>query len=87
MAIETTSDSIDLNRADLSERAEDVQARANREKKALEAAGAPVDPDGKQKAPPTVIPNSTAAGQDQKPPSLLRPGEKLSTLGGPGGKQ
>jgi hypothetical protein len=91
MAIETTSDSIDVNRTDLAERADDVEARANREKKALQAAGAGVAPDAKnakveQKPPENVVPNSTAPDQ-QKPPTLLRPGEKLSTLGGPGGKQ
>ncbi len=84
-AIDATSESLDLTRTDLTERAEDVQAKANREKKALEDANAPVDPSAKPKAPAGVIPNSTAPDQQQKPPTLLRPGEKVSTLGGPGG--
>lgn len=87
MAIDTTSDSLDLTRTELSERAEDVEARANREKKAMQDASAPVDGSGQQKPTQVVIPNSTSPDAQQKPPTLLRPGEKLSTLGGPGGKQ
>ena len=87
MAIDTTSDSLDLTRTDLSERAEDVEAKANREKKAMQQASAPVDPTAAPRQPEKVIPNSTSPDSQQKAPTLLRPGEKLSTLGGPGGKQ
>ena len=86
MAIDTTSDSLDLTRTDLSERADDVEAKANREKQAMRQASAPVDPTAAPKQPEKVIPNSTSPDTQQKPPTLLRPGEKLSTLGGPGGK-
>ena len=85
MAIETTSDSIDLTRTDIGERADDVQAKANREKKAQDAARAPLDAKGEPQTAPKVAPNSTSPDAQQKPPTLLRPGEKLSTLGG--GKQ
>src|ERR1700722_12433071 len=47
-AIDTTSDSLDLAESDVGERAKDVQFRAEKEKKALEANRSPSERDAKQ---------------------------------------
>jgi hypothetical protein len=71
-AIETTSDSLDASRQDLGERALDIEARQNREKKQAEEAMTPAERDAKKAAD-----QKAAADQKQqkKPPTLLRPGE------------
>jgi hypothetical protein len=72
-AIESTSDSLENSLQDLGERALDIEARENREKKEAEAAMTPAERDekkaGDQKA-------ADAEKQQNKPPTLLRPGEK-----------
>ena len=71
-AIETTSDSLEAAREDLGERALDLEARQNREKKASEAAMTPIERDEKKAE------EQKAAEADQptkKAPTLLRKGE------------
>jgi hypothetical protein len=82
-AIETTEDSLELNEQDMGHRAADVSAKESKEKADREAAMKPEEPlpDSEKK------PGATAASAGQttpegkpkrKPPTLLRPGEKVS---------
>jgi hypothetical protein len=96
-AIDTTSDSLEMAESDVGERAKDVQFRAEKEKKALEENRTPSERDAKQ----AEDKKATDQGQPQqpqqeqrKPPTLLRPGEKMGPTGptgstgptGPGGQ-
>jgi hypothetical protein len=87
-AIDTTSDSLEMAESDVGERAKDVQFRAEKEKKALEENRTPSERDAKQAE------DKKAADQDKqpqpqeqqrKPPTLLRPGEKIGGPTGPTG--
>lgn len=86
-AIDSTSDAIDSADSDLAERAKDVQHKAAEEKKAAEETMNPADKAAKQQQEQ----KTGDQPQGRKPPTLLRPGEKLGPNGvtgttGPGGK-
>jgi hypothetical protein len=73
LAIETTTDSLELAQEDLADRFEAVQAKAEKEKKEIEAMTQPKDLDEKKA-------EEKKAATDQKKrkaPSLLRPGEQV----------
>jgi len=74
LAIETTSDSLDLAQQDLADRFESVQAKAEKDKKDIESVMQPKDLEEKKAE------EKKAAATEQKkrkPPSLLRPGEQV----------
>jgi hypothetical protein len=80
-AIETTSDSLDLAEQDLGKRASDVEKREQAQKKAMDAEMSPIEKEGqagdaKKKADDAKAAED-AAPKQRKPPTLLRPGEKL----------
>lgn len=83
-AIDATSASIESGSADLDERAKDVQARAAQEKKQIEQMQRPAK--GASKAGDDK--KTDGQPQDQtpqrKPPTLLRPGEKIGPTGATG---
>jgi hypothetical protein len=72
-AIESTSDSLELAQEDLGKRAADVEARDQREKKAIEDAMTPAERDQRKAAEKAAAEQQKPA---RKPPTLLRPGEK-----------
>jgi len=72
-AIETTSDSLDASLQDLGERALDIEARRNREKKEAEATMTPAERDAKKAEDQKAADDGK---QQKKAPTLLRPGEK-----------
>lgn len=75
-ALETTSDSLDLANEDLGKRGKDVEAREQKQKKAMEA---DLSPPGGVKAAEEKQKADDAKSDDppkRKPPTLLRPGEK-----------
>jgi hypothetical protein len=78
-AIETTTDSLESAQGDLGKRTQDVEAREQREKKAVEDAMTPPEREGKQ-ADDKKAAEKAAAEADKpparKPPTLMRPGEK-----------
>lgn len=69
-AIDTTSDSLDLSKGDISKRAADVHATDAKEEKERESAMKPSEVAQKKKE------QAAAAEKKKKQPSLLRPGEK-----------
>jgi hypothetical protein len=73
-AIETTADSLELAQEDLTSRSTDVQSKADREKKAIEAVMQPKDLEERQ-----AQEKKAAADQkkQRKPPSLLKKGEEI----------
>jgi len=72
-AISATSDSLELAEEDLRDRAGDVQAKAAKEKKEIEADMQPKDREAKQ-----AEDEKTAADtKKHKPPTLLKPGETV----------
>jgi hypothetical protein len=71
-AIDTTRDSLELAREDMGVRENDVDARAAREKKALEDSMSPAQRKAKQEADR----KAAAEEEKKKPPTLYRPGEK-----------
>ncbi len=77
-AIETTTDSLSLAQEDLGKRTKDVEAREERQKKAVEEAMTPVEREGKQAADKKASEKAASDQQKQprKPPTLMRPGEK-----------
>jgi hypothetical protein len=77
-AIETTADSLALAEEDLGKRTADVEARQERQQKALEKAMTPVEREGKLAAEKAAAEKKAAeeAKPQRKPPTLLRPGEK-----------
>jgi hypothetical protein len=81
-AIETTSDSLDLAQEDLGKRGADVDARLEKEKKALDAEMSPVEKEGQKAAADAQKKAEEKAAEDdkpkRKPPTLLRPGEKAA---------
>jgi hypothetical protein len=80
-AIETTSDSLDLAQEDLGKRGTDAEARIEKEKKAVEAEMTPVEKEGQKATADAKKKTEEKAAEDEKPkrkpPTLLRPGEKL----------
>ena len=71
-AIDTTRDSLDLNESDTTKRAEDVEAREAREKRATREAMSPKEVQSRQAEERKV----EAEQQRRRPPTLMRPGEK-----------
>lgn len=73
-AIETTADSLELAQEDLASRSTSVQAKAEREKKEIEAVMQPKDLEERQASE-----KKAAADQkkQRKPPSLLKKGEEV----------
>jgi hypothetical protein len=72
-AIQTTSDSLELAEQDVRDRASDVQAKAEKDKKELQENMQPKDREEKQA-------NDKKSETDQKkrkPPTLLKPGEQV----------
>jgi hypothetical protein len=86
-AIETTTDSIQSSSGDLAKRTQDVEEREDRQKKATEAAMTPPEREGKQADDKKAAAEKAAADADKppvrKPPTLLRPGEKVGDLSAP----
>jgi hypothetical protein len=80
-AIETTTDSLDLAEQDLGKRAGDVEKREKAQKKAMDAEMSPIEKEGQQAGEAKKQPDDQKAADDaapkRKPPTLLRPGEKL----------
>jgi hypothetical protein len=83
-AIDATNGALESASADLDERAKDVQHQADVEKKEIEKAQPPADKAGKQQQE-----DKDSATPQRKPPTLLRPGERLGPTGvtGTTGKQ
>ncbi|HEY9139815.1 MAG TPA: hypothetical protein VIN93_02940 [Bryobacteraceae bacterium] len=71
-AIDTTSDSLELAREDMGQRERAVEAREEKDEKALEDAMSPAERKAKQEADR----KAAADEQKRKPPTLYRPGEK-----------
>jgi hypothetical protein len=72
-AISATSDSLELAEGDLRDRAGDIQAKAEKDKKEREADMQPKDREAKQ-----AEDEKTAADtKKRKPPTLLKPGETV----------
>ena len=85
-AIETTTDSIQSSSGDLAKRTQDVEEREDRQKKATEAAMTPPEREGKQADDKKAAAEKAAAADKppvRKPPTLLRPGEKVGDLSAP----
>jgi hypothetical protein len=82
-AIETTADSLDLAEQDLGKRGADVEKREQAQKKAIEAEMTPIEKEGqkadadKKKAAEEKAAEDADAPPKRKPPTLLRPGEKV----------
>jgi hypothetical protein len=83
-AIETTTDSLDLAEQDLGKRGADVERREQAQKKAIDAEMTPIEKEGqkadadkKKAAAEQKAAEEADAPPKRKPPTLLRPGEKL----------
>jgi hypothetical protein len=88
-AIETTTDSLDSAQGDLGKRTHEVEARDQREKKAIEDAMTPAERVGKQADDKQAAEKAAEADKPpaRKPPTLLRPGEKVGDTTTPPKKQ
>ena len=77
-AIETTTDGLNAAEEDLGKRTRDVEARQEREKKALREAMTPAEREGQQAADKKAAEKAAAEDKppQRKPPTLMRPGEK-----------
>src|SRR5947208_11534423 len=76
-AIDTTRDSLDLAGGDVEQRAKDVEAREEREKKAVQDAMTPTEREGRQAEDRKTEAKAEAEQEKQrKAPTLMRPGEK-----------
>ena len=73
-AIETTADSLELAQEDLTSRSTDVQSKADREKKEIEAVMQPKDLEERQAQEKKA---ATDQKKQRKPPSLLKKGEEI----------
>jgi len=85
-AIETTNDSIQSASGDLAKRTQEVEEREDRQKKAIEASMTPPEREGKQADDKKAAAEKAAAADKppvRKPPTLLRPGEKVGDLSAP----
>lgn len=80
-AIDVTQDSIESASADLDERAKDVQHRNAEEKKAAEETLAPAERADKKAQEKKDGEQQQRQQEQRKPPTLLRPGEKLGPTG------
>jgi hypothetical protein len=78
-AIDATVDGIESASADLDERAKDVQHKAAEEQKAVEQMETPADKDAKKQQEKKD--GDQAQPSQRKPPTLLRPGEKMGPTG------
>jgi hypothetical protein len=78
-AIETTADSLDLALEDLGKRGKDVESRQQKQRDAVQAQMSPVEREGKQadEAKKAVEEEKADEAPKRKPPTLLRPGEKI----------
>ena len=83
-AIETTSDSLELAEQDLDKRASDVEQRQLAQKKTREAQMTPIEKESEQadQAKKKAAAKSVERAEDdaaprKKPPTLLKPGEKI----------
>jgi DNA-directed RNA polymerase beta' subunit len=88
-AIETTNDSLSSAEGDVGKRTQDVEAREQREKKAVEEAMTPTEREGKEAEDKKVTEKAVEAAKPpaRKPPTLLRPGEKPGDPTAPPKKQ
>jgi len=75
-AIETTSDSIELAEEDMGKRTKDVEARERQERKTLEESMTPAEREN-MKAEDKKKAAADEEKQARKPPTLLKPGEKV----------
>ena len=76
-AIDTTRDSLDLAESDVEKRAQDVEAREEREKKAVQDAMTPLERESRKAEEKKAAANVEAEQEKQrKAPTLMRPGEK-----------
>jgi hypothetical protein len=76
-AIDTTRDSLDLAESDVEQRARDVEAREEREKKAIQDSMTPVERDARAADERKAAAKADAEQEKQrKAPTLMRPGEK-----------
>ncbi len=76
-ALETTEDSLASAQEDLGKRTKDVEAREDREKKALQDMMTPTEREGKQAEDAKAAQEKAAAkAKERKAPTLMRPGEK-----------
>ncbi len=76
-AIETTTDGLEGAQGDLGKRSAEVDARAKKERKAMEDVMSPPERDAAQAADKKAAETAAAAEQQQKKaPTLYRPGEK-----------
>ncbi|MGA7241057.1 MAG: hypothetical protein WBY44_35575 [Bryobacteraceae bacterium] len=78
-AIDATTDGIESASADMDERAKDVQHKADVDRKAVEQMETPADRDAKKKQEKKD--GDQQQPSQRKPPTLLRPGEKLGPTG------
>ena len=76
-AIDTTRDSLDLAESDVEKRARDVEAREEREKKAVQDSMTPVERESRAADDRKAAAKADAEQEKQrKAPTLMRPGEK-----------
>jgi len=77
-AVESTTDSLDMARQDIGQRTREVEARENREKKAMEAEMTPAEREAKQASDKKSAAEKPAEEEkpQRKAPTLYRPGEK-----------
>jgi len=78
-AIETSTDSLQAAQEDLGKRTQDVEAREQKQRKALEESMTPVESEAKQADDKKAADQAAAEAAKpaaKKPPTLLRPGEK-----------
>jgi len=76
-AIDTTRDSLDLAESDVEQRARDVEAREEREKKAIQDSMTPVEREARAADERKAAAKADAEQEKQrKAPTLMRPGEK-----------
>jgi hypothetical protein len=78
-AIDATVDGIESASADMDERAKDVQHKADVERKAVEQMETPAGHDAKKQ--PENKDGEQQQPSQRKPPTLLRPGEKIGPTG------
>ncbi|HLK63545.1 MAG TPA: hypothetical protein VKU19_08905 [Bryobacteraceae bacterium] len=88
-AIETTTDSLESASGDLGKRTHDVETREAAQRKAVEDAMTPAEREGKAADDKKAATKAAEAEKPpaRKPPTLLRPGEKLGDTSTPEKKQ